>query len=258
LNQDELKQLVARAAIDEIRQDLNPNAIIGVGTGTTADRFIDLLGSLDMPFLGTVASSERSAERLRARGLRVFELYEIDALPVYVDGADEITAELDMIKGGGGALTREKIVAAAAASFASPTRPSWSTSSDASGSRSKSFPWRGDRSRASWQRSVVHSASLFLNCAWDRTASPMSPITEISSWTCVACCCQNRPHSNPSSTAWLAWCPMVCSRGAGPTYFCLHDLWALSDICVMLEVLKQICHMLSISSRDCAFACIHV
>jgi ribose 5-phosphate isomerase A len=117
LNQDELKQLVARAAIDEIRQDLNPNAIIGVGTGTTADRFIDLLGSLDMPFLGTVASSERSAERLRARGLRVFELYEIDALPVYVDGADEITAELDMIKGGGGALTREKIVAAAADRF---------------------------------------------------------------------------------------------------------------------------------------------
>jgi ribose 5-phosphate isomerase A len=117
VNQDEQKQRVARAAIDEIQADLGADVVIGVGTGTTADQFIDLLGNLASPFKGAVASSERSAERLRKHGIRVLDLSEIEELPVYIDGADEITAELDMIKGGGGALTREKIVAAASRRF---------------------------------------------------------------------------------------------------------------------------------------------
>jgi ribose 5-phosphate isomerase A len=117
VDQDELKQQVARAAIEEIRADLGAEAIIGVGTGTTANCFIDLLGNLPDAFKGAVASSERSAERLRNHGIRVFDLGEVDQLPVYVDGADEITTDLDMVKGGGGALTREKIVASAARRF---------------------------------------------------------------------------------------------------------------------------------------------
>lgn len=117
MDQDQLKQQVAQAALEEIRGELHADTILGVGTGTTADRFIDLLGTLDGPLKGAVASSERSAARLRARGIRVFELHEVDRLALYVDGADEINLELDMIKGGGGALTREKIVAAASDRF---------------------------------------------------------------------------------------------------------------------------------------------
>ena len=117
MDQDQLKQQVALAALEEIRAELDADSILGVGTGTTADRFIDLLGSLHASFKGAVASSERSATRLRARGIRVFELHEVDRLALYVDGADEITLDLDMIKGGGGALTREKIVAAASDRF---------------------------------------------------------------------------------------------------------------------------------------------
>jgi ribose 5-phosphate isomerase A len=117
LDQDQLKQQVAEAALEEIRGELHGDTILGVGTGTTADRFIDLLGQLNGPLQGAVASSERSAARLRSRGIRVFELYEVDRLPIYVDGADEINRDLDMIKGGGGALTREKIVAAASERF---------------------------------------------------------------------------------------------------------------------------------------------
>jgi ribose 5-phosphate isomerase A len=117
LDQGQLKQQVAEAALEEIRGELHADSILGVGTGTTADRFIDLLGQLNGPLKGAVASSERSAARLRARGIRVFELHEIDRLALYVDGADEINLALDMIKGGGGALTREKIVAAASDRF---------------------------------------------------------------------------------------------------------------------------------------------
>jgi ribose 5-phosphate isomerase A len=113
LTQDELKAQVARAAIDHVVED----AIIGVGTGSTADRFIDELARIKGRIRGAVASSERSAARLREHGVRVFDLNETDDVPVYVDGADEITRELAMIKGGGGALTREKIVAAVARKF---------------------------------------------------------------------------------------------------------------------------------------------
>jgi ribose 5-phosphate isomerase A len=113
MTQDELKAAVAHAAIDHIVD----GAVIGVGSGTTADRFIDELARVKGRIRGAVASSERSAARLRAHGVALFDLNEIEELPVYIDGADEITAGLAMIKGGGGALTREKIVAAVARVF---------------------------------------------------------------------------------------------------------------------------------------------
>jgi ribose 5-phosphate isomerase A len=113
MTQDELKQAVAREAIKYVVED----AVIGVGTGSTADLFIDELGRMKNRIAGAVASSERSAERLKGRGIRVLDLNSVNELPVYIDGADEITEHLAMIKGGGGALTREKIVAAVAKKF---------------------------------------------------------------------------------------------------------------------------------------------
>lgn len=115
--QQQLKQAVAQAAIDYIRPHLKANAIIGVGTGSTADCFIDLLTPLAGQFAGAVASSDRTAERLAQGGVKVFDLNDVQSMPVYVDGADEINPALQMIKGGGGALTREKIVASVAREF---------------------------------------------------------------------------------------------------------------------------------------------
>ncbi|GHC29190.1 ribose-5-phosphate isomerase RpiA [Aidingimonas halophila] len=117
MTQDELKDAVAAAALDDIRPLLARNTVIGVGTGSTADRFIDRLAALRDDFKGAVASSEATAERLRRHGIEVFELNEAGTLPVYVDGADEINPRLQMIKGGGAALTREKIVAACSERF---------------------------------------------------------------------------------------------------------------------------------------------
>jgi ribose 5-phosphate isomerase A len=113
MTQDELKQAVAREAIRYVIAD----SVIGVGTGSTANFFIDELAKMKGQIMGAVASSERSAERLKAHGIRLFDLNEVNELPVYVDGADEVTEHLAMIKGGGGALTREKIVAAVAKKF---------------------------------------------------------------------------------------------------------------------------------------------
>lgn len=113
MTQDELKQAVARAAIDYVPD----GEIIGVGTGSTANFFIDELGKIKDRIGGAVASSEATADRLRSHGIRVFELNDIEHLPVYVDGADEITPQGAMIKGGGAALTREKIVASVAGKF---------------------------------------------------------------------------------------------------------------------------------------------
>src|SRR3972149_11842362 len=110
MTQDELKRAVAREAIRHVV----PGAVLGVGTGSTADYFIDELAAMKGDITGAVASSERSAARLRKHGITVFELNSVDDIPVYVDGADEITDHLHLIKGGGGALTREKIVAAGA------------------------------------------------------------------------------------------------------------------------------------------------
>lgn len=113
MTQDELKQAVAREAIKHVVED----AVIGVGTGSTANFFIDELAKMKNRIAGAVASSDRSAERLKGHGIRVLDLNSVNDLPVYVDGADEITEHLAMIKGGGGALTREKIVAAVAKKF---------------------------------------------------------------------------------------------------------------------------------------------
>jgi ribose 5-phosphate isomerase A len=110
---DELKRAVARAAIRFVPD----GQVIGVGTGSTADFFIDELETIKDRIIGAVASSERSAARLAHRGIRLFELDDVDNLSVYVDGADEIDPGFSMIKGGGGALTREKIVAAVAQTF---------------------------------------------------------------------------------------------------------------------------------------------
>jgi ribose 5-phosphate isomerase A len=113
MSQDELKQAVARAAIQYVPVD----CIVGVGTGSTANFFIDELARIKHKIRGAVASSEASAKRLQGHGIEVLSLNDAGSLPVYVDGADEITRHLHMIKGGGGALTREKIVAAASKKF---------------------------------------------------------------------------------------------------------------------------------------------
>jgi ribose 5-phosphate isomerase A len=113
MTQDELKLAVAREAIKYVEED----SIVGVGTGSTANFFIDELAKMKGRIDGAVASSEATATRLKERGIRVVELNSVGELAVYVDGADEITEHLAMIKGGGGALTREKIVAAVARKF---------------------------------------------------------------------------------------------------------------------------------------------
>lgn len=117
MNQDELKQAVAKAALDYISPRLNSNSIIGVGTGSTANFFIDLLAGIRMDFDGAVASSEATAERLKKHNIPVYELTSVSDLEFYIDGADEVNEHLEMVKGGGGALTREKIVAAVARTF---------------------------------------------------------------------------------------------------------------------------------------------
>ena len=113
MTQDEMKQAVAQAAIAHVPND----CIVGVGTGSTANFFIDELGKIKHKLRGAVASSEASAKRLQGHGIEVVSLNDAGTLPLYVDGADEITRHLHMIKGGGGALTREKIVAAASRKF---------------------------------------------------------------------------------------------------------------------------------------------
>jgi ribose 5-phosphate isomerase A len=113
VNQDELKRLVAEAALKYVVDD----AVVGVGSGSTVNLFIDALATIKGRIDGAVAASEASAERLKKHGIRVLDLNSVNELQVYVDGADEITEHLHMIKGGGGALTREKIVAAVAKRF---------------------------------------------------------------------------------------------------------------------------------------------
>ena len=110
--QDELKQQVAKAAVEYVK-----DGIIGVGTGSTANFFIEELAKVKHKIDGAVASSEATAQRLRAHGIEVFDLNSVSGMEIYVDGADEITEHMHMLKGGGGALTREKIVAACAKKF---------------------------------------------------------------------------------------------------------------------------------------------
>ena len=111
--QNAQKQLVAREALRYVVED----AWLGVGSGSTVDLFIDALATSRLSIKGAIASSVKTAERLRAHGIDVEELNNVADIPVYVDGADEVTAQGAMIKGGGGALTREKIVAAVARTF---------------------------------------------------------------------------------------------------------------------------------------------
>ncbi|PTU73033.1 ribose-5-phosphate isomerase RpiA [Pseudomonas mangrovi] len=117
MTQDQLKQAVAQAALDHILPKLESRSVIGVGTGSTANFFIDALARHKMDFDGAVASSEATAERLKKHGIPVYELNGVNELEFYVDGADESNARLELIKGGGAALTREKIVAAVARTF---------------------------------------------------------------------------------------------------------------------------------------------
>jgi ribose 5-phosphate isomerase A len=113
MNQDELKKQVAEAALEYVEA----GTIIGVGTGSTANMFIDALARIKGRIEGTVASSNASAERLKGHGIPVLDLNSVSELSVYIDGADESTRHLHLIKGGGGALTREKIVAACSRKF---------------------------------------------------------------------------------------------------------------------------------------------
>ena len=113
MTQDEMKKAAAKAALDYVEAD----TIIGIGTGSTANHFIDLLAGIKGRIEGTVASSVASAERLKKHGIPVFDLNAVGDLSLYVDGADESSHHLHLIKGGGGALTREKIVAAASKKF---------------------------------------------------------------------------------------------------------------------------------------------
>lgn len=115
--QAQLKKSVAIAAADYVAANLPKGSILGVGTGSTANLFIDALLPIREKIRGAVASSQATAEKLTAIGIPLFDLNDVDALPIYVDGADEIDPGYAMIKGGGGALTREKIIAAVADEF---------------------------------------------------------------------------------------------------------------------------------------------
>jgi len=117
MTQDELKQAVAKAAFDYVESKLEDDMILGVGTGSTANFFIEELGKISDRLEGTVASSEETARRLKSHNIPVFDLNSAGQIAIYVDGADESNAHLQLIKGGGAALTREKILAAASKEF---------------------------------------------------------------------------------------------------------------------------------------------
>lgn len=117
MTKDELKRAVAQAAFEHVESMLDDDTIVGVGTGSTANFFIEELGKISHKLNGTVASSEESARRLKEHNIPVFDLNAVGEISVYVDGADEANDHLQLIKGGGAALTREKIIAAASREF---------------------------------------------------------------------------------------------------------------------------------------------
>ncbi|MGJ8525847.1 Ribose-5-phosphate isomerase A [Halomonadaceae bacterium LMG 33818] len=117
LTQDDLKRLVAQAALDEVVPSLQKDTILGIGTGSTAAFFIEGLEAHKHKFAGAVSSSDRSAKLLSDMGIDVLPLNSVDKIPFYIDGADEINGDLELIKGGGAALTREKIIAACSDTF---------------------------------------------------------------------------------------------------------------------------------------------
>ena len=117
MDQNQLKQAVATAAVEYCLTKIDSDSIVGIGTGSTANCFIDQIAEYKHLFNGTVASSEGSADRLRSHGIEVFDLNQVDSVTIYIDGADETNPQLELIKGGGAALTREKIVTAVAKEF---------------------------------------------------------------------------------------------------------------------------------------------
>jgi len=117
MTKDELKRAVAQAAFEHVESMLDDDTIVGVGTGSTANFFIEELGKISHKLNGTVASSEESTRRLKEHNIPVFDLNAVGEVSVYVDGADEANDHLQLIKGGGAALTREKIIAAASKEF---------------------------------------------------------------------------------------------------------------------------------------------
>jgi ribose 5-phosphate isomerase A len=117
MTQDELKQMVATAAVQEILAILPPQSLIGMGTGSTVNYLIDALQTHASYFRGVVSSSDKTSQLLQERGFKVLDANQVTSLPLYIDGADEIDPHGNMIKGGGGALTREKIVASLADQF---------------------------------------------------------------------------------------------------------------------------------------------
>jgi ribose 5-phosphate isomerase A len=117
MTQDELKKAVAQAAFKRIEPHLHEDSVIGVGTGSTANLFIEYLAQAKHLVTSTVASSEETARRLKEHGIPVYDLNSVDEVTVYIDGADEANEYLQLIKGGGAALTREKIIAAVAKEF---------------------------------------------------------------------------------------------------------------------------------------------
>jgi len=117
VDQNQLKQAVAKAAVDYTLNRIEADSVVGIGTGSTANYFIDQIAEFKHLFQGTVASSEGSADRLRSHNIPVFELNAVPEVTIYIDGADEANPKLELIKGGGAALTREKIVTAVAKEF---------------------------------------------------------------------------------------------------------------------------------------------
>ena len=117
MSQDHHKETAARAALEHILPDLTPDSVVGVGTGSTVNFLIDALAEVKDRFNGAVASSEATTERLKKHQIPVYDLNTVDPPRFYIDGADEANGRLELIKGGGGALTREKILAAVAETF---------------------------------------------------------------------------------------------------------------------------------------------
>ena len=192
MTQDELKQQAALRALDYVID----GSIVGVGTGSTANFFIDGLAGMKDRIVGAVASSEVSARRLASHGIRLFDMNDVDDIPVYVDGADEIDGGLAMIKGGGGAQTREKIVAAVARKFVCICDASKRVE------RLGRFPLPVEvipMARAQVARELARWAAG--RCC----ARASSPTTATSSSTCMASPSPTRPRSKPPSTASSAW-----------------------------------------------------
>jgi ribose 5-phosphate isomerase A len=152
MNQDSKKQQAAAAALAYV----TAGSIIGVGTGSTVNFFIDGLAAMPVGVAGAVSSSDASTQRLEAHGIQVLDLNSTGELDLYVDGADEATRQLHLIKGGGAALTREKIVAAASRRFVCIVDDrKWSSASDASHSPSRSSRWRAPTSPGSSRDSAA-------------------------------------------------------------------------------------------------------